>query len=110
MKSIRTFMRSVRRGTTNALDMRLDLRTDKRIIFQAMQPNISEFVYDIQLKPGESLSLPKEAASIVGPGHWQVTIRQSDAIETESSMRSHSAFINSYAPEDDGLYDDYPAG
>lgn len=23
-------------------------------------------------------------------------------------IRSHSAFLNSYAPEDEGLYDDYP--
>ena len=25
-------------------------------------------------------------------------------------IRDHSAFLNSYAPEDEGLYDDYSAG
>ena len=25
-------------------------------------------------------------------------------------FRDHSAFLNSYAPEDEGLYDDYSAG
>jgi predicted DNA-binding antitoxin AbrB/MazE fold protein len=25
-------------------------------------------------------------------------------------VRDHSAFLNSYAPEDEGLYDDYSAG
>ena len=40
------------------------------------------------------------------------------AISTESKasdasgavVRDHSAFLNSYAPEDEGLYDDYSAG
>lgn len=40
------------------------------------------------------------------------------AISTESEeprsssdvVRDHSAFLNSYAPEDEGLYDDYSAG
>jgi predicted DNA-binding antitoxin AbrB/MazE fold protein len=39
------------------------------------------------------------------------------AISTESQesgsrevVREHSAFLNSYAPEDEGLYDDYSAG
>ena len=75
-----------------------------------MQSKLPEITYDIQLKPGELLSLPKEAAQIVGPGHWQVTIRPTDVAATEKSVRNHSAFLNSFAPEDDGLYDDYPAG
>lgn len=29
---------------------------------------------------------------------------------TRNPARDHSAFLNSYSPEDEGLYDDYPAG
>ena len=33
-----------------------------------------------------------------------------DSVDTSStSVRDHSAFLSSYAPEDDGLYDDAPA-
>jgi len=28
----------------------------------------------------------------------------------ETATRDHSAFLDSYAPEDEGLYDDYSAG
>jgi predicted DNA-binding antitoxin AbrB/MazE fold protein len=38
---------------------------------------------------------------------------QSDLASGESKggpVRDHSAFLNSYAPEDEGLYDDYSAG
>jgi hypothetical protein len=27
-----------------------------------------------------------------------------------TAVRNHSAFLNSYSPEDEGLYDDYSAG
>lgn len=75
-----------------------------------MQSELPEFIYDIQLKPGEPLALPKEASEIVGPGNWQVTIRRSDSSASPKSVRMHDAFMNSFAPEDDGLYDDYPTG
>ncbi len=32
------------------------------------------------------------------------------ASSTEQSVRDHAAFLNSYAPGDEGLYDDYSAG
>jgi hypothetical protein len=69
-----------------------------------------ELAYDIQLQLGEALSLPKEAAKIVGPGHWLVSIRPVDHAAKEPTYRDHAAFLNSYAPEDEGLYDDYSAG
>jgi hypothetical protein len=65
-----------------------------------------EFAYDIQLQPGEALSLPKEAAKIVGPGHWLVSVRPVDHAGGTFSVRDYAAFSNSYAPEDGGLYDD----
>jgi hypothetical protein len=65
---------------------------------------LSEFNYDIELKPGEALSLRKEAAQIVGPGHWLISIRPAD--ESAALVRDHTAFLKSYVPDDEGLYDD----
>jgi hypothetical protein len=70
-----------------------------------MESKFTEITFDVQLQSGEPLSLPKEAAAIVGPGHWLVSIRPAD-----TPVRDHSAFLNSFAPEDEGLYDDYSAG
>jgi len=69
-----------------------------------MESNLTEITYDIELQAGESLSLPAAMSKIVGPGHWQVTIKPA-----QDEIRVHSAFLNSYAPEDEGLYDDYSA-
>lgn len=56
---------------------------------------------EVEVKPGEKLSLPP-SLSAVGPGRWLITVEPANAV------RRHSAFLNSYAPEDEGLYDDYP--
>jgi hypothetical protein len=77
---------------------------------KAMQSRLTEITYDVQLQPGEALSLPQDAAKILGPGHWLVSIRPADGAERSGPLRDHSAFLNSYAPEDEGLYDDYSAG
>jgi predicted DNA-binding antitoxin AbrB/MazE fold protein len=46
--------------------------------------------------------------------HQVVSLSISAASEQTSSpeqpVREHTAFLNSYAPEDEGLYDDYSAG
>jgi hypothetical protein len=69
-----------------------------------MQARSAEFTYDIKLEPGEALSLPEEAAKILGPGRWLVSIRPADV--SPQILRDHTSFLNSYAPEDEGLYDD----
>jgi len=74
-----------------------------------METKLTELVYDVQLQPGELLSLPKDAAAIVGPGHWLVSIRPANGVG-EGQIRDHAAFLNSFVPEDEGLYDDYSAG
>jgi hypothetical protein len=71
-----------------------------------METKLSEITYDIKLLPGEPLSLPEDVAKILGPGHWLVSIRPANS---NPSIRDHAAFLNSYAPEDEGLYDDYSA-
>ena len=75
-----------------------------------MQSKFSEITYDVHLQPGEALSLPKEAGEILGPGHWLVSIRPANQPNQSEPIRVHSAFLNSYVPEDEGLYDDYSAG
>lgn len=75
-----------------------------------METKLFELTYDVELLPGEPLTLPEEAAGIIGPGHWQVSIRPGHANATGRPIRNHSAFLNGYAPEDDGLYDDYTGG
>ena len=74
-----------------------------------MQSDPAEITFDVHLQPGEALSLPVSAAEIVGPGHWLVSIRPADDAHAQP-VRDHTAFLNSYAPEDEGLYDDYSAG
>lgn len=68
-----------------------------------MNTRLTEITYDVQLAPGEMLSLPKEWGDILGPGHWVVSIRPAQ----EESVQMHAAFLKSYSPEDEGLYDDY---
>ena len=75
-----------------------------------MESKFSELTHDIQLQPGESLSLPEDAAGIIGPGHWIVSIRPAEDVRRHGPIRKHSALMNSYSPEDEGLYDDYSAG
>jgi hypothetical protein len=61
------------------------------------------FTCEIQLRPGEKLSLPASLVDSIGSGRWLVTFeRVSDA----SGCRRHDASLNGYAAEDDGLYDD----
>ena len=75
-----------------------------------MQSEFTEITYDVELQAGESFSLPKEIAEIVGPGHWLVSIRPARKDSRGDPIRDHTSFLNSYAPEDEGLYDDYSAG
>ncbi len=64
--------------------------------------------YDVELQPGETLQLPQSVVKRVGPGHWRVTIAPVNEEESASAVRGHSAFVNGYAPQDEGLYDDVP--
>lgn len=73
-----------------------------------MQSNLLNLTYEIELQPGEKLALPPTLVEAIGAGRWVVTIRPSETIAPAIPIRNHSALLNSYAPEDEGLYDDYP--
>lgn len=72
-----------------------------------MQDQLVHLAYEVELKPGEKLVLPARLSESVGPGRWLITVQPVGS--SEESVRRHTAFLNSYAPEDEGLYDDYPA-
>ncbi|MBM4460333.1 MAG: hypothetical protein FJ011_21645 [Chloroflexi bacterium] len=75
-----------------------------------MAMSLLNLTYEVELKPGEKLSLPAHLINAVDAGRWLITIRPySAATMSAPSIRSHSAFLNSYAPEDEGLYDELPA-
>lgn len=72
-----------------------------------MKNTMLQLTYEIELQPGEKLALPTEMVERIGPGRWLVTVQPAPK---GRFIRDHSAFLNSYAPEDEGLYDDdYPA-
>jgi hypothetical protein len=72
-----------------------------------MQSNLVNVTYEVELQPGEKLALPPTLVDVIGAGRWVVTIWPSDDITNALLIRNHSAFLNSYVPEDEGLYDDY---
>lgn len=62
---------------------------------------------EIELGPGEKLSLPETVTGRVGAGRWLVTVQPAETID---ATRAHQAFLDGYSPEDEGLYDDAAAG
>ena len=69
-----------------------------------MKKNQGTVSCQIELRPGEKLVLPDEIQQQVGPGSWAITIQPADGAQAPS-IRDHRAFLNGYAPEDEGLYD-----
>jgi hypothetical protein len=69
-----------------------------------MKDELVRLTYEIELQPGEQLRLPEALVASIGPGHWRLTIQP----VRRPPRRGHAAFLNSYAPEDEGLYDAYP--
>lgn len=70
-----------------------------------MEANLVHLTYEIELQPGEKLSLPPALVDNVGAGRWLLTV-QPLGRTAPASPRRHDAFLSSYAPEDEGLYDD----
>jgi len=68
----------------------------------------NELTCEIELRPGEQLRLPQALLESIGPGHWLVTVTPLPPTASGTPVRDHTAFLNSYVAEDEGLYDDYP--
>jgi hypothetical protein len=73
-----------------------------------MKDNLVKLIYEIEIGPGEKLALPQALTESIGAGRWLITVRPLRTPARRSSPRLHRAFLSSYAPEDEGLYDDYP--
>lgn len=71
-----------------------------------MKEQVFQLAYEIELQPGEKLTLPPALVESVGAGRWLITVQP--AGESGGPIRGHGALLSSYAPEDEGLYDDYP--
>ena len=74
-----------------------------------MQTNLLNLTYEVEIQPGEKLTLPQALIDSIGTGRWLITIQPSAIATAALTIRDHSAFLNSYAPEDEGLYDEYSA-
>ena len=74
---------------------------------EPMQDHPVELTYEVELGPGEKLSLPDNLVGSVGPGRWLITVQ---SLVAGTARRDHKAFLRSYGPEDEGLYDDARSG
>ena len=73
-----------------------------------MKSELINLTYEIELQPGEKLSLPESLVESLGAGRWIITIQPKST--TPIITRRHDAFLKGYTLEDEGLYDDYPTG
>jgi hypothetical protein len=69
-----------------------------------MRDSLKHLAYEIELQPGERLTLPPGLIECVGPGRWIVTVEP--AGDSVAAVRRHTAFLNGYSSTDEGLYDD----
>lgn len=75
-----------------------------------MKANLLNLTYEVELRAGEKLVLPDSLVVGIGEGRWVITIQPATSGEEPYRIRDHSAFLNSYVAEDEGLYDDEPTG
>jgi hypothetical protein len=71
----------------------------------AMKGKLIQMTFEVDLENNEKLELPENLITNLGAGRWLITIQP----KTTEPIRAHTAFLNSYAEEDEGLYDDYPS-
>ena len=71
-----------------------------------MKKHLVELACTVDVVPGEKLTLPAALVDGLSAGRWIVTVRPWNGPAEFPAARRHDAFLNGYAPEDDGLYDD----
>ena len=70
-----------------------------------MPPVSLPIACEVEFRAGEEFRLPEELTKRLRTGRWLITVQPADA---PPRIRDHSAFLNGYSPEDEGLYDDAP--
>lgn len=65
-----------------------------------METKFTSLSFELEVQADKKLLIPDFVIDELSEGKWLVTVQP--AIPT----RSHQAFLNGYAPEDEGLYDD----
>jgi hypothetical protein len=71
--------------------------------------SLLNLTYEVEIKPGQKLTLPDALINAVDAGRWLITIRPYPVVTPDAlTIRDHSAFLNSYTSEDEGLYDELP--
>jgi hypothetical protein len=78
--------------------------------FTLMNTQVVSLSCEVELLSGETLTLPNEITDRIGMGRWLISINPVPMTQPMEPVRQHDAFLNGYAPEDEGLYDDYLAG
>ncbi len=74
-----------------------------------MKSKLMNLTYEIEILPGEKLTLPDFLVNSISAGRWLITIQPSLEEKKAATTRSHDAFLKGYEPEDEGLYDGYPS-
>lgn len=71
-----------------------------------MKSSVVSLTYEIELQPGEKLILPPSLIESIGAGRWIITVQPATSATQAVPAYGDSAFLDSYVPEDEGLYDD----
>jgi hypothetical protein len=74
-----------------------------------MKSNLLDLTFEIEVQEDEALALPEALVRAIGTGRWIISIQPLNVSTAPARWRSHAAFLHSYAPEDEGLYDEYPS-
>ena len=82
----------------------------KSSFLKLMSTQIVSLSCEVELSLGETLTLPDEIIDRIGVGRWLISIAPAPIAPPLEPVRNHDAFLNGYAPEDEGLYEDYLAG
>ena len=70
-----------------------------------MKEPAQQFSFEVEVRPGEQLTLPPRLVECVGAGHWMIHIQR--LASPNDAFRDHAGFLKGYSAEDEGLYDDY---
>jgi hypothetical protein len=66
-----------------------------------METKALDLSFELVVQADKKLLIPDSVIEKLSEGKWLVTLRP------VMPSRSHQAFLSGYAPEDEGLYDDY---